>query len=99
MRGARTKLFHAIVGLGLASGVACSSSVENAAAGSSGGTGGNGGNSGNSSSTHSTASSTGSQMTASSSGGLGGSGGAMNDAGQSDAPNDAQQNWDVITIK
>jgi hypothetical protein len=94
MRGARTRLFHAIVGLGIGvtAGVACGSTVEQSDA-TTGGTGGSGG--------------AGGAATTTSSGGAGGavttatasssssSGVITFDAGP---PSDAQT-WDVVPIK
>jgi hypothetical protein len=99
MVAARTRLFHAIVGLGLGvtAGVACGSSVEQST--STEGTGGVGGAGGAATTTGSGsggAATTTTVVASSSSNGSGGAGGGIViDAG----PDDAQQTWDVIPIK
>jgi len=98
MVGTRTRLFHAVVGLGLAAALspACGSTVDEASAGSASGAGGHGGaNAGAGAQVASSSSSS-----SSSASGAGGAGGDMGfDAGASDANMDAPSQWDAIPIK
>lgn len=94
MRGASTKLFHAIVGLGVVSGVACGSVVTTEVTG--GTTGGGEGGAGGTTTTTGAAGSGGATTTTSSTTTDTGEGGqtVFFDAGPSDA-----QTWDVVPIK
>jgi hypothetical protein len=89
MIGARTRLFHAVVALGITSGLACAGSVEQAGTGTTGGTGGAGGHAG-----------TGNVGSSSSTGNVGSSSGGGGPIFTVDGSiSDAQQTWDVIPIK
>jgi hypothetical protein len=98
MVGTRTRLFNAVVGLGLAAALspACGTTVDGASAGNSSGAGGHGGASAGPGPQVASSSSS-----ASSASGAGGAGGDMSiDAGGFDADiMDAPMQWDVIPIK